>query len=91
MISPFNTYRTNRSNALVRLKANADRRAEELRPILAKLRQAGISGLRATAAELNRQQVPTPRHGIKWRATTVARLLHRLHSVEEQAPTNEPR
>ncbi len=46
--------------ALARVKANADHRAERLRPLLSELRAAGITGLIPTAAELNQRQIATP-------------------------------
>jgi Recombinase len=52
----------------------AQERAEQLRPIFAKL--AGRS-LRAMATALNKREVPTPTGG-RWHAVTVKRVLERL-------------
>ena len=38
----------------------------------------GFTTLTATAEELNRRQVPTPRGGKKWHLTSVSRLIARL-------------
>jgi DNA invertase Pin-like site-specific DNA recombinase len=54
--------------------AEANRRAKELRPILAEL--AGMSANKA-AAELNRRGIETPK-GAQWHALTVMRLRQRL-------------
>jgi DNA invertase Pin-like site-specific DNA recombinase len=54
--------------------AEADQRAEQLRPILMEL--AGLSANRV-AAELNKRGVATPKGG-QWHALTVMRLCQRL-------------
>jgi DNA invertase Pin-like site-specific DNA recombinase len=59
--------------------AEAQARAKQLRPILAKL--AGVSANQA-AAELNRRNVPTPAGG-QWHATTVIRVRQRLELARE--------
>ncbi len=69
--------------------ANADRRAERLRPLLSELRAAGITSLIQTAAELNRRQIATPRHG-QWHPMTVARLVARLRTAERRRDDEEP-
>jgi hypothetical protein len=45
-------------------------RAEWIAPLVAELRAAGITSLRAVAAELNRRGVPAPRGGF-WHANSV--------------------
>ena len=57
--------------------AEAQARAEALRPVLAEL--AGLSA-RAAAAELNRRKVETPAGG-QWHAATVIRVRERLQKV----------
>jgi DNA invertase Pin-like site-specific DNA recombinase len=58
-------------------KAAADAQARVLQPAIHELRRAGITSVRAIAAALNDQKVPTAR-GRKWHPTSVARLLARL-------------
>ncbi len=59
-------------SALVRGRA-ACRRAADLAPMIGELARAGILGPTATAAELNKKEIPAPRGG-KWTATQVVRL-----------------
>jgi DNA invertase Pin-like site-specific DNA recombinase len=60
-------------------KAEADKRAQALRPILYDIVD-GHSDLSATAiaAELNRRKVHTLRPGSQWHAQTVIRIMRRL-------------
>lgn len=55
--------------------------ARGLLPVIAELRTAGITSVRAVADELNRRGLATPRGG-RWHATSAARLLHRLPSIQ---------
>jgi DNA invertase Pin-like site-specific DNA recombinase len=57
-------------------KAAADAQAKALEPTIRGLRAAGITSVRAIAAELNKRKVPTARDG-EWHATSVVRLLAR--------------
>src|SRR3974390_96905 len=63
--------------AVAAVKANAERRAANLRTIVDDLWSQGIPGVRAIAAELNARDILTPRGGI-WHPTSAARLLARL-------------
>jgi hypothetical protein len=54
----------------------AAKRAQELRPLLNELAEAGISSTRLIAAELNRRGIKSP-PGKSWHQTSVARLLNR--------------
>ncbi len=56
---------------------NADRRANDLGPVLADIRQAGHTSLDAIARQLNERDIPTPR-GKLWRRQQVGRLLERI-------------
>ena len=58
-------------------KAAAEAQAKALAPIIRELRAAGITSVRAIAAELNERKVVTARGG-EWHPTSVARLLARL-------------
>ena len=58
-------------------KAAADAQARTLAPTIRALRAAGITSIRAIAAELNKRTVPTAR-GAKWHGTSVVRLLNRI-------------
>ncbi len=59
------------------IKAKAAERAEDLRPVVAEIRSAGVASNKGLARELNRRGVLTPRGG-RWHPTSVARLLGRL-------------
>jgi DNA invertase Pin-like site-specific DNA recombinase len=59
-------------------KAEARARAITLAPVLAELKQEGLS-MRGIARELTQRQVPTPRGGT-WHPQTVARVTERLAS-----------
>ena len=58
------------------LKANADRFAASVLPIVASLQASGIIGLSALAEALNARGIGAPRGG-KWRGSAVRRLLAR--------------
>lgn len=57
----------------------ADRRANDLAPIVREIMTEGTS-LNATAAELGRRGIETPRPGGTWTATTVRRVLNRTNA-----------
>jgi DNA invertase Pin-like site-specific DNA recombinase len=63
--------------AVVAVKANAERHAANLRAIIDDLCAQGIKSVRTIAAELNARGILTPRGGA-WHPTSVARLLARL-------------
>jgi DNA invertase Pin-like site-specific DNA recombinase len=65
--------------AVVAVKANAERRAADLKEIVDDLRSQGVCSLRTISAELNVRGVLTPR-GATWHPTSVARLLVRLRA-----------
>ncbi len=54
----------------------ADAFAANLLPVIARLQAAGISSLRAIAAELNARRIETPLEG-EWSAMQVKRVLDR--------------
>ena len=56
---------------------NADRHARDLSPVIADIRAAGCTSLRAIAAELNARGMLTRRGGL-WHVSTVRNLLRRL-------------
>lgn len=58
--------------------ARADQRALDLAPIIAELREAGVTGLRGIAKALTERGIPTPRGAATWREAQVSRLLARL-------------
>jgi DNA invertase Pin-like site-specific DNA recombinase len=58
--------------------ARADRRAQDLRPIINDICAGKDLSLRRIAAELSERGVPTPRGGYAWNASQVQRLLARL-------------
>ena len=63
--------------AVARLKADAQQRADDLRGIVDAIRAKGTTSVRALAAELTAQAIPAPR-GDTWHPTAAARLLVRL-------------
>jgi hypothetical protein len=65
--------------AVAAVKANAEHRAANLRPIVDDLRTQGIISVRAIAAKLNERGILTPRGGA-WHPTSAARLLSRLQA-----------
>jgi len=67
--------------AVERLRADAQQRADDLRGIVETLRARGITSVRALAAELTAQGIPAPR-GDTWHPTGVARLLARLSTAQ---------
>ena len=56
----------------------ANAHAEALGPIIARIDATGAAPLRAVAATLNAEGIPTPRGNGEWTATAVARLRKRL-------------
>jgi DNA invertase Pin-like site-specific DNA recombinase len=58
--------------------ARADARAADLAPIIAELRVAGKTSLRAIAAGLSERGIPTARGRTGWSAVQVSRTLARL-------------
>jgi DNA invertase Pin-like site-specific DNA recombinase len=58
------------------LKANADRHAANVLPIIAEIQKSGAKTLRAIAEALNARGIPTPR-GRKWEAMSVKNALAR--------------
>jgi DNA invertase Pin-like site-specific DNA recombinase len=71
---------TGNREAVAAIKAKVRNRANDLRAIIDDLRGQGISSIRATAEELNRRTILTPRGG-HWHPTSVVRLLERLHEA----------
>jgi DNA invertase Pin-like site-specific DNA recombinase len=63
--------------AVAAVKAGADERAKGLASTIAGIRAAGVTSANAIAAELNRQEIATPRGG-KWSARSVLNVLARL-------------
>jgi DNA invertase Pin-like site-specific DNA recombinase len=59
-------------------QAHANSRAADLAPTIAALQAAGKTSLRAIAAGLNEQGIPTARGGGTWSAVQIARVLERL-------------
>jgi hypothetical protein len=66
-----------RSAAVLQRRANA-RAADDIGPTVKALQEAGATSLRAIAAGLNDQAIPTARGQGKWSAVQVARVLERL-------------
>jgi DNA invertase Pin-like site-specific DNA recombinase len=60
------------------LQARADARAKVVAPAIKALQASGVESLRAIAAGLNDQGIPTARGNGTWSATQVARVLGRI-------------
>jgi hypothetical protein len=58
--------------------AQADARTADLAAIVAELQAAGVTSLRAIAAALNEQGIPTATGVGEWRAVQVWRVLARM-------------
>ena len=65
-----------RKNAVEAVKAQADRFAANVLPIIREAQKAGATTLREIAAALNARGIPTARGG-QWHATSVKNLLQR--------------
>jgi DNA invertase Pin-like site-specific DNA recombinase len=65
-----------RRNALASIKANADRQAANVLPVIREVQRTGAVTLRDLADALNARGIPTPRGG-KWYATSVRNVLSR--------------
>jgi DNA invertase Pin-like site-specific DNA recombinase len=61
-------------------QAVAEQRAADLAPKIITLRSSGVTSLKAIAAALNADQVPTARGG-QWTATQVSRLLAQIDGL----------
>ena len=67
-----------RAAAMRAVQERADGRAADLAPTIKALQEAGATSLRAIAAALNEQNIPTARGKGEWSAVQVARVLERL-------------
>jgi len=65
-----------RIGAVAAIKAEADRSAANVLPIIAEIQKSGSATLRAIAEALNARGVPTPRGG-RWHAMSVRNVLVR--------------
>lgn len=65
-----------RGEAVAAIKAEADRAASNVLPIIAEIQKSGAKTLRAIAEALNARGVATPRDG-RWHATSVRNVLTR--------------
>jgi DNA invertase Pin-like site-specific DNA recombinase len=63
-------------SAVTALKANADKHAESILPIIADIQASGATALRAIADELNAREILTARGG-QWHACTVRNVIQR--------------
>jgi DNA invertase Pin-like site-specific DNA recombinase len=61
------------------VKAEADRYAATVRPIIENIQARGAKSLRAVAAELTRMRIPTARGGTVWSAQQVSNILKRTN------------
>ena len=65
------------------LQARTEARVTDLAPIIKELQAAGKTSLRAIAAGLNEQGIPTAR-GSEWSSVQVMRILERLDPFREE-------
>ena len=68
----------NRKAAAAAKAAQAASRAGDLAPLIADLRERGVTSLQAIARELTALEVPTARNGAKWSAVQVKRTIDRM-------------
>jgi DNA invertase Pin-like site-specific DNA recombinase len=68
---------TGNAEAVAKIKEKAAQRAKNFQGVIAGIRRAGITSVRAITEELNRQGISAPRGG-EWHPTAVARMLSRL-------------
>jgi DNA invertase Pin-like site-specific DNA recombinase len=61
------------------VKAEADRHAAMVRPIIENIQARGAKSLRAIAAELIQMRIPTARGGTEWSAQQVSNILKRTN------------
>ncbi|WP_380783106.1 recombinase family protein [Sphingomonas sp. R86520] len=69
--------------AIAAVSANATSRADQLRPVIQRLRAGGIASLGGLAAALNEEGILTPRGG-RWHASSVRNLMARLEPQDAQ-------
>ncbi len=74
-----------RAKAVEALQARADAKAADLAPVIAELRAAGKTSLRAIAEGLNEQGIPTARGKGQWSATQVMRVMDRPFEASASA------
>jgi Recombinase len=74
-----------RAAAIRAVQDRAAGRATDLAPTIKALQAAGATSLRAIAAGLNDQGIPTARGEGEWTATQVMRVLERLDPFEAAA------
>jgi len=74
-----------RAAAVRAAQERAEGRAADLAPTIKALQAAGATSLRAIAAGLNDQGIPTARGDGEWTATQVMRVLERLDPFEAAA------
>jgi DNA invertase Pin-like site-specific DNA recombinase len=67
-----------RAKAMAAIEARASTRAGDIAPTIKALQAAGATSLRAIAAGLNEQGIPTSRGQGTWSAVQVARVLDRI-------------
>jgi len=65
-------------------RAEADRFAHQIKPVILDLRASGITSIRAVAEALNKRRVATAA-GKKWHPMTVHRLIQRIDAQPERA------
>jgi len=66
------------AKAVAVVQQRADRRAADIAPTIRKLQEGGATSLRAIAAGLNTQGIPTARGSGTWSAVQVSRVLERI-------------
>ena len=80
----LNVSSKTRAMAAEALQERAASRASDIAPIIKQLQEAGRTSLRAIAAGLNEQRVPTARGTGMWSAVQVQRVMERLDPFREE-------
>jgi len=65
---------------LAKIKENADKAAESIRPLIERIKKAGAETYREIAAELNARAIPSARGG-EWHATSVRNAWLRMQAA----------
>jgi hypothetical protein len=66
--------------AIAKVKADADRYALDVLPIIIEIHSSGKTSLGEIAAELNNRGIPTPRR-CQWQPITVSNLVARIRRM----------
>jgi DNA invertase Pin-like site-specific DNA recombinase len=78
------------ASAVAKVKANAARRAADLRTVVEDIKRSGTTSVKGIADELQMRGIQAPRGDI-WHRTAVARLLNRLQALQSTRTMRNPK